>query len=62
MVALSLKIQNKENCLVKTLENKKLINNLLAKDLKSFHAVPSKFYGLLKIYKEGNLVGLIVSY
>ena len=56
------KIQNKVNSLVKKWEKNKLINNLLAKDLKSSNAVPSRFYGLPKIHKEGNPVRPIVSY
>ena len=45
------KIQNKVNKLIKKWENRKLINNLLAKDLKTSIAVPSRFYGLPKIHK-----------
>ena len=56
------KIQNKVNSLVKSWENKSLINNLLAKDLKSSNAVPSRFYGLPKIHKESIPVRPIVSY
>ena len=54
-------IQNNVNCLVKTWEKKNLINNMLANDLKSSNAIPSRFYGLLKIHKEGNPVRPIVS-
>ena len=56
------KIQNKVNFLVKSWENKSLINKLLAKDLKSSNAIPSRFHGLPKIHKEGNPVRPIVSY
>ena len=56
------KIQNKVNTLVKKWENKKLINNLLAKDLRTSIAVPSRFYGLPKIHKVGHPVRPIVSY
>ena len=58
----TMKIQNKLNGLVKKWENKKFINNLLAKDLKTSNAVPSRLYGLPKIYKEGNPIRPIVSY
>ena len=49
-------IQNKVNSLVKSWENKSLINKLLAKDLKSSNAIPSRFYVLPKIHKVGNPV------
>ena len=57
-----MKIQNKVNGLVKKWENKKFINNLLAKDLKTSNSVPSRLYGLPKIHKEGNPIRPIVSY
>ena len=58
----TMKIQNKVNGLVKKWENKKFINNLLAKDLKTSNSVPSRLYGLPKIHKEGNPIRPIVSY
>ena len=58
----TMKIQNKVNGLVKKWENKKFINNLLARDLETSNAVPSRLYGLPKIHKGGNPIRSIVSY
>ena len=43
-------------------ECKNLINNLLAKDLKTSNAVSLRLCGLQKIHKEGNPVWPIVSF
>ena len=56
------KIQNKVNTLIKKWKIKKLINNLLAKELRTSIAVPSRLYGLPKIHKVGHPVRAIVSY